>query len=76
MEKTDRLLKIIKEMMVVGANGFASSADPSGPTAGYDPLLKFKRSGKTDFRKVPKKYKDWVKSLEKSNVRSRKTSSS
>jgi hypothetical protein len=76
MEKTDRLIKIIKEMMAVGAGGFTGSADPSGPTAGYDPLISFQRRGKTDYRKVPKKYKDWVKSLEKSNVRSRKTSGS
>ena len=58
-------------MIAVGAGGFSGSSDPSGPTAGYDPLISFQRRGKTDYRKVPKTYKQWVKSLEKSNVRSR-----
>ena len=76
MEKTDRIIKLIREMMAVGAGGFTGSSSAEGPTAGYDPLIKFQRRGKTDYRKVPKTYKKWVKSLEKSNARSRKTSGS
>lgn len=72
MEKTDRIIKYIKEMMAVGAGGFTSSASAEGPVAGYDPLIKFQKKGKTDYRKVPKTYKSWVKSLEKNNVKSRK----
>jgi hypothetical protein len=72
MEKTDRIIKYIREMMAVGAGGFTGSADAEGPVAGYDPLIKFQKKGKTDYRKVPKTYKSWVKSLEKSNVGSRK----
>ena len=58
-------------MISVGSGGFTGSADPSGPVAGYDPLISFKKrdAGKVDYRKVPKRYKDWVKSLENSNAR-------
>lgn len=72
MEKTDRLLKIIREMMAVGSSGFTGSADRSGPVAGYDPLIKFQKrnASNIDYRKVPKSYKDWIKSLERSHVRS------
>lgn len=76
MEKTDRIIKLIREMMAVGAGGFTSSSESEGPTAGYDPLIKFQRRGKTDYRKVPKTYKQWVKSLDSKNVQSRKTSGS
>jgi len=76
MDKNDRLIKLIREMIAVGAGGFTGSSAAEGPTAGYDPLMKFQRRGKTDYRKVPKTYKQWVKSLEKNNVRSRKTSGS
>lgn len=71
MEKTDRIIKIIREMISVGSGGFTGSADSSGPVAGYDPLISFTKrdSRKVDYRKVPKRYKDWVKSLEKSNAR-------
>ena len=76
MDKADRLIKLIREMMAVGAGGFTGSSPAEGPTAGYDPLIKFQRRGKTDYRKVPKTYKQWVKSLDSKNVRSRKTSGS
>lgn len=69
MDKADRLIKIIRETMAVGAGGFTGSSPEEGPTAGYDPLMKFQRRGKTDYRKVPKTYKQWVKSLDSKNVR-------
>lgn len=69
MDKTDRIIKLIREMIAVGAGGFTGSSAAEGPTAGYDPLIKFQRRGKTDYRKVPKTYKKWVKSLNKENVR-------
>jgi hypothetical protein len=69
MDKTDRIIKLIREMIAVGAGGFTGSSAAEGPTAGYDPLIKFQRRGKTDYRKVPKTYKQWVKSLNKENVR-------
>lgn len=75
MEKSDRLLKIIREMMAVGAGGYTSSGDPK-IRGGFDTLISFQRRGKLDYRKVPKKYKDWVKSMEKSNARFGKNTSS
>lgn len=68
MERTDRIVKIIREMMAVGASGFTGSGNPK-TKGGFDPLIGFQRRGKTDYRKVPKTYKDWVKSLEGRHVR-------
>ena len=71
MDRTDRIIQLIREMIAVGACGVTGSSPAEGPTAGYDPLMKFQRRGNTDYRKVPKTYKQWVKSLDKKNVRSR-----
>lgn len=52
--------------MVVGGGGFTGSSPDQGPTAGFDPLMKFKnkkKSNNIDFRKVPKDYKTWVRSI-------------
>lgn len=58
--KLDRIISLIKENMIVsGAGGFTSSADPKGPVAGYDPVLKL------DLRRHPKKHRSWLKSLYK-----------
>jgi len=61
----DKLISIIRENMVVGSGGFTGSSPAEGPTAGFDPLMSFKnkKKGSIDFRKVPKNYKSWVKSL-------------
>jgi hypothetical protein len=70
MKKIDKIITIIKEMMVANppgtSGGFTSSGDPKY-SAGFDPLLQFKNKNKNtvDFRRVPKKYKDWVKYLKK-----------
>jgi hypothetical protein len=50
-----------------GSPGFSSSADSSGPNAGFDGVLKFmrrKKNSKIDYRSIPKDYKKWVKDLE------------
>ena len=43
MEKIDRIIQIIRENMVANApgtqGGFSASSNPSGPTAGYDPVI-------------------------------------
>lgn len=39
-KKIDRIIQIVRENMVVGATGFTGSADPKGPVAGFDPLIK------------------------------------
>ena len=42
-KKLDRIISIIKEQMVTGSSasapGFSGSADPKGPTAGFDPVM-------------------------------------
>ena len=45
--------------------GFSGSADVKGPVAGFDPVMKFVRRKKIDYRTVPNDYKKWVKSIEK-----------
>ena len=43
----NRIINLIKEQMTTGstagAPGFSSSADPKGPVAGYDPVMKKKK---------------------------------
>lgn len=49
------------EFMVVGNGGFTGSADPKGPVAGFDPLMKFKgKNKKIDYRKIPKTWRRWI----------------
>ena len=44
MNKLDRIIQMIREQMVAnapgGSGGFSGSADPKGPVAGYDPIMK------------------------------------
>jgi hypothetical protein len=75
MNKIDKVINIIRQIkeemggMATGSSGssigFSSSADPKGPVAGYDPLIKFKNKNKDniDFRRVPSNYKNWVRSI-------------
>jgi hypothetical protein len=48
-----------------GSPGGSSSADSSGPFAGLDHVMSFRRrkNGKVDGRSASKKYKTWLKSL-------------
>lgn len=70
MKKIDRIISLLREMMLAnpsgGSGGFTSSGDPKY-SAGFDPLIRFKNKNKDkdtiDFRRVPKRYKDWVKSI-------------
>ena len=42
-KKLDWIISIIKEQMVTGSSssapGFSGSADPKGPTSGFDPVM-------------------------------------
>jgi hypothetical protein len=71
MSKIEKVIQIIKETMVANApgtgGGLSSSANASGPVAGYDGFLG--KRGNVDYRRVPKKYKDWVKNLDKSKTK-------
>ena len=43
MAKIDKIINLIREQMVTGSTassaGFSGSADPKGPTAGFDPVM-------------------------------------
>lgn len=64
MTKTDRIIQIIRENITMVANapgtGGAYGSSSQSPTSGFDPIIKFQRRGKIDFRKVPQTYKKWV----------------
>lgn len=68
----DKIIDIIRtlkeEGMVVGAGGFTDAADPKGPVAGYDPVMKFDGRGKI-MRRLPPEYR---KLLSKGKKRKKK----
>lgn len=71
MKKTDRIIDNIREMMTANSpsqsGGFGSNASPSGPNAGFDPVLNFvrrKRNNGVDLRTVKPDYRRWLKSVE------------
>lgn len=63
--KIDKIIQIIRDLkeegMVVGSGGFTGSADPKGPVAGYDPVMKLDGRSKV-MRRLPSEYR---KSLSK-----------
>lgn len=56
----DKIISIIRtlkeEGMVVGAGGFTGAAEPKGPVAGYDKVMKFDGRSKV-ARRLPPHYK-------------------
>lgn len=66
MEKIDRVIELLREMMVANPQGsggaFGSNSPAKGPTAGFDKFLG--KKGKYDYRKVPLTYRRWLKNLE------------
>ncbi len=67
LQKIISIIKNIREdapTMSSGTTGFSGTSNATGPVAGYDPVLKFKKGNKLDYRKVPSEYKKWVKSVE------------
>jgi hypothetical protein len=61
--KLDRLIEIIREQMVTGSSaggaGFSGSADPKGPTAGFDPVMELKRRKGPQIKLPPGSRKRW-----------------
>jgi hypothetical protein len=59
MKNLDRIISIIREQMVANApgtsGGFSGSADPKGPTSGFDPVM-----GKVQKRYMKGKRKPWL----------------
>lgn len=66
MEKKnlDKIINMIREQMVANtpgtSGGFSSSADPKGPVAGFDSLIKFKK--KKYIKLPPGSRKRWTNS--------------
>ena len=64
-KKLDWIISIIKEQMVGNApgtsGGFSGSSDTKGPTAGFDPVMKFDGRGKIARRLPPLYRKDLIK---------------
>ena len=68
-DRLDRICQMVRTLkesptMSVGAGGYTSSADATGPVAGYDPVL-----GKVDRRKkkaknYPKEYVQMYRDLQ------------
>lgn len=64
-KKLDWIISIIKEQMVGNApgssGGFSGSAEAKGPTAGFDPVMKFDGRSKIARRLPPPYKKDLIK---------------
>jgi hypothetical protein len=58
MTNLDRIIQLVRENMVAGTGGFTGSADPKGPVAGFDPMMKLK---KRYIKLVPGSRKRWQK---------------
>ena len=54
----------MEEGMVVGTGGFTGSADPKGPVAGFDPVMKLDGRSKL-MRRLPPQYRKSLTSKKK-----------
>ena len=57
--RLDKIIKLIRENMTVGAAGFTGAADPKGPTAGFDPVMG-KKPRKRDIYGGRGSRKNWM----------------
>jgi hypothetical protein len=55
---------LMEEGMVVGTGGFTGSADPKGPVAGFDPMMKPDGRSKI-MRRLPPQYRKSLTSKKK-----------
>ena len=55
---------LMEEGMVVGTGGFTGSADPKGPVAGFDPVMKLDGRSKL-MRRLPQQYRKSLTSKKK-----------
>ena len=64
-KKLDRIIEIIREQLVTGstsgAAGFSNSADPKGPTAGFDPVIGLRKRNSPQIKLPPGSRKRWMK---------------
>ena len=59
-KKLNRIIGIIRESMAVGIGGYTGSADPTGPSAGYDPLMKKPKKRKKYASLGPNSRNRWM----------------
>lgn len=63
MARIDKFIQMIREQMVAnapgGSGGFSGSADPKGPTAGFDPVMGLKRRKGPQIKLPPGSRKRW-----------------
>lgn len=59
-KKLNKIIGIIRESMMVGIGGYTGSADPAGPNAGYDPVMKKPKKGKKYASLGPNSRKRWM----------------
>lgn len=65
LENSIRIIRnLMEEGMVVGTGGFTSSADPKGPVAGFDPVMKLDGRSKM-MRRLPPQYRKSLTSKKK-----------
>jgi len=60
------MVRSLREEMSVGANGLTGAANPAGPLAGYDPVLRIDRRNKGQ-RNYPKEYVRMYRDIQKGN---------
>ena len=64
-KKLDWIIEIIREQMVANApgsqGGFSGSADPKGPTSGFDPVLGLQKRKGPQIKLPPGSRKRWMK---------------
>ncbi len=62
-KKLDKIISIVREQMVANApgtqGGFSGSADPKGPTAGFDPVMGTTRRKGPQIKLPPGSRKRW-----------------
>ena len=58
--RLDKIIKLIRENMTVGAAGFTGAADPKGPTAGFDPVMDKKPKPRKRFIYQKGLRKNWM----------------
>jgi hypothetical protein len=71
MNKIDKVIQYFRNLkeeaptMSCGNGGFSGSSSSLGPTAGFDPVIGFKKrkNGKVDNRRVHKSWRNWIDSL-------------
>ena len=71
-DRLDRICQMVRTLkesptMSVGAGGYTGSADATGPTAGYDPVMGLIDRRKKKQKNYPKEYVQMYRDIQKGN---------